>query len=228
MTTCIATLLVPAPTTGELKLARAARTARADAGGASSRARPRRAAALAVAVLSTVVAGCRDAPTHTDARAPSSSAAPPATAPRARPRPAPGSSPLRADPWWAAALASDDPLASAALAAHVGPAALAGALGDEDAVRAVALRALPHADRPDLALGALADALGAARGDEAVVADTIEGAIVAVRRDVEPIDPEGARRCADVLDRVADEGGRGGLGAARARALARRLRTRGS
>lgn len=207
MTTCIATHLSPARLAGTTNVARG------------------RSAALAGLLLVTAcgdAAPRADAPRSSVAVAPgaASSAAPPG------PRPAAGSSARRADPRWAAALASGDPGEAAALAAHLGPAPLVDALADEDAVRALALRALPRADRPDLALGPLGLALGDGRGDEAAVADAIEGALVATRRDVELVAPEGIRACAEALERVAAAGGKGALGPDRAVALAARVRDR--
>jgi hypothetical protein len=140
--------------------------------------------------------------------------------------PAPSTSPLRADPAWRAALAADDPALVAELGARRGHADLADALAHEAAVRTLALRALPHADRPDLALAALGSALEDGRGDQAAVADAIEAALAASRRDREPVDPSEVVACADALDRTASKGTVGGLDPDRARSLARRVRDR--
>lgn len=209
MTTCIARHLSPASPAGASKVARGTATA------------------LRGLALALLAAACGDAAPH--ASAPSASAAPSAAGASSvgrAPPPATGSSARRGDARWAAALASDDPGEAAALAAHLGPAPLAEALVDEGAVRALALRALPHADRPDLALQALGDALGDGRGDEAAVADAIEGVLVATRRDVELVAPEGTGACAAALERVSAAGGQGTLGGDRAAALAARLRDR--
>jgi hypothetical protein len=180
-------------------------------------------AAVPVVLLLLGLSGCGDASPPPSAP---SSAAPVASPSASAAAAAPGSSPRRTDPRWAAALdAAADDGAAAALAGHVGFAALADALADEDAVRALALRALPHADRADLALGALCAALDDGRADRGRVADAIEGALVATRRDVESADPDGLARCAAALDRAAAEPGEG-LDAERARGLARRVRER--
>lgn len=210
MTTCIASHLSPASPAGPVKVAR---------GRAASAARG--------VIVAALVTACGDAAPR--ASAPSASAtstAAGASSTGRAPAPDAGSSARRRDGRWAAALASDDPGEAAALAAHLGPVPLAEALSDEDAVRALALRALPHADRPDLALEALGRALGDGRGDEGAVADTIERALVATRRDVELVAPDGIGACAAALDRVAAAGGQGTLGGERAAALAARLRER--
>lgn len=184
---------------------------------------PSSGARCAAAALLAFLVACGDGSPPPSAP---SSAAPLASPSASTAGAAPGSSPRRADPRWASALdASGDDGAAAALAGHVGFAALAAALTDEDAVRALALRALPHADRPDLAIAALGAALDDGRGDRGRVADAIEGALVRSRRDVENVDSEGLARCAAALDRAAATPG-GGLDAERARALARRVRER--
>ncbi len=206
MTTCIARHLSP-ERTGTGTLARTARCA------------PAWAVALAL-----VACGDSSPPAAAPASTPAAVASPGPAAVEGRP--AVGSSSRRGDPRWAAALAeAEDEGAAAALAGHVGFAALADALADEDAVRALALRALPHADRADLALGALGAALHDGRGDRGGVADAIEGALVASRRDVENGDAAGVVRCAEALERAAATPG-GGLEGERARGLARRVRER--
>lgn len=128
----------------------------------------------------------------------------------------------RADARWR--LAEDGDEARAAELGNDTPISdLASALTDVDAVRAVALRALPYAGDRDGALGALGAALEQRRGDEAAVADAIERTLARHRRDTEMPSRDGAGACATALEGVSREGGRGGLDPSRAASLARRV-----
>ncbi len=191
--------------------------------GGSNVARARgRAAGVALAL---VVVACSDG--GVPAASPSASAAAsggPSAAPSVGRAPAPRS-PEDVAAWRAATGSEDDALA-AELAGRVGALDLAAALEEDEATRRTALRALPFADRADQALGALGRALGAGRGDEAAVADTIEGVLRSTRRDVEVLDAAGASACAAALRQVAEGGGRGSLPSARAESLARRVAER--
>jgi hypothetical protein len=122
----------------------------------------------------------------------SASAAPPAESPRKR------------DPRWIQA-ASDDPLEKARLAVAVGAAALLDGVADGGETAEIALAALPFADDGEAALGPLADR---ARGDAAArgrILAAILGIAGQPRRQREAIDPEGARRCAEVLVALAKD-----------------------
>jgi hypothetical protein len=173
----------------------------------------------AVVVAALVLGGCGD---RAVPPASSSSSAGTAASASATPGPAASTSRRRADPRWRAALDGDEARA-AELASDLAVDELAAALGDEDAVRGVAIRALPYARDRDATLGALAVALDHGRGDEASVADAIERTLAAQRRDTEVPSRDGARACSAALVRVAAAGGKGGLVAARAESLARRV-----
>jgi hypothetical protein len=120
--------------------------------------------------------------------------------------------------------AGDDPLEKARLAQAVGATELLRVFeaAGEDAT--IALQALPYADDAEAALGRLAE-LARAGGPlrRAVLTATL--AIAAEpRRPREPLDPEGARRCGEILVALAADAslprGERALAVSAARALA--------
>lgn len=112
-------------------------------------------------------------------------------------------SPRESDPRWL--LARDaDPAERARLAVEVGAAGLLEGVEDGGEIEATALAALPFADDAEIALGRLAEItleVGPTRRR------SLLGAILAVagqpRRQRDPLDPEGVRRCGQILLRLA-------------------------
>jgi hypothetical protein len=100
----------------------------------------------------------------------------------------------------------DDPLDKERLAVAVGAAELVAGVDDRDDVAQAALASLPFADDAEVALGTLADRLTSARSPpgwprtwRASVLTAILGVAGQPRRQREPLDPEGARRCGEAL-----------------------------
>jgi hypothetical protein len=110
------------------------------------------------------------------------------------------------DPRWLAAR-SDDPLEKARLAEAVGAAELLAGIGDGGETAETALAALPFADDAEIALGPLADRIATPEATDGALRHRLLSVILAVagqpRRQREPLDPEGARRCGQVLLRLA-------------------------
>jgi hypothetical protein len=175
-------------------------------------------------VAASLLAACGASPpapaaTPAPTPAPVAAAVPSSTATAAAPR----RNPRLTDPRWLLA-AGEDPLEKARLATSVGAAELLDGVADGGETAAVALGALPYADDADVALGRLAELARADAGARRRVLVAILGIAGRPRRAQEPLDPEGARRCADVLvalaaDRTLPREDRA-LSASAARALA--------
>jgi hypothetical protein len=109
-------------------------------------------------------------------------------------------SPRLHDPRWIQARDSD-PLEKERLAVAVGAAGLLAGLDDGGETAETALGALPFADDAEIALGRLSDL--AAREPVAERRRRLLVAVLGVagqpRRQREPLDPEGARHCGEVL-----------------------------
>lgn len=127
--------------------------------------------------------------------------APPVVAPPATIAPPP--SPRLTDPRWlqASSTAGEDPLERARLAVSAGAAELLEGIADGGDTAVTALAALPYADDADLALGPLAELArrGAGVGGRRRVLVAILGIAGRPRQPREPLDPEGARRCGELL-----------------------------
>ncbi len=132
--------------------------------------------------------------------------APPASASAPVPAPPPPSSPRLHDPRWLAAR-DEDPLEKARLAEAVGAAELLAGVGDGGDTAETALAALPFADDAEIALGPLADRIATPDASGATSRRRILATILAIagqpRRQREPLDLEGGRRCGQVLLRLA-------------------------
>jgi hypothetical protein len=155
--------------------------------------------ALAVAVLASWL-GCRSEPpraTPGDAGAAPTSSASAAAAPS-----------KMLDARWQRA-AGDDPLDAARLAEAVGAAGLLEGIDEGGEASRVALLALPHADDGELALRRVCELLAAsAPGKAEPVLEAVLGVAGQPRKQREPLDPEGARGCGDVLVRIAADAAR--------------------
>jgi len=153
---------------------------------------------LAVLLLAAASA-CRSEPVKTtavpDAGVPASvDAAPPAASSRA------------ADPRWQRAL-GDDPLDIERLAVAVGAGELLAGGGEGGEVARVALQALPQADDADLVMGALCDRAVSPPPDppRAAVLASILGIAGRPSTQREPQDPDGIRRCGELLPKLATD-----------------------
>ncbi|MEJ7731757.1 MAG: thiamine biosynthesis protein [Polyangiaceae bacterium] len=151
------------------------------------------------ALLLAVASGCRSEPVKTtavpDAGVPASvDAAPPAASSRT------------ADPRWQRAM-GDDPLDIERLAAAVGAAELLAGVGEGGEVARVALLALAHADDADLAMGALCDRAAIPPPDppRAAVLASILGIAGRPSTQREPQDPDGIRRCGELLPKLGSD-----------------------
>jgi len=115
-------------------------------------------------------------------------------------------SPRLHDPRWLAAR-DDDPLEKARLAEAVGAAELLAGVADGGDTAETALAALPFADDAEIALGPLADRIATPDAPGAPSRRRTLATILAIagqqRRQREPLDLEGARRCGQVLLRLA-------------------------
>jgi hypothetical protein len=161
-----------------------------------------RAAAAALLALATGAscAACARGPSLAVPREPGAvlaQSAAPGVAPSAAPAPPPHTR-RRDDPGWIAARDAD-PAEKARLARAVGAAELLGALGDPGEVPEVALAALPYADDRDIALGPLAERARTEPGRRHRLLVAILAIAGEPRGSREPLDPEGARRCGDIL-----------------------------
>lgn len=167
--------------------------------------------------LMALLAACRQVSpeTHT-VPLPSPSASAVAPAPE---------SPRRHDPRWLRAREAD-PMEKERLAVAVGAAGLVAGLDDGDEVAATALAALPFADDGEIALGRLGDLARAGGGRRRAVLTAILGVAGQPRQQREALDPEGARRCGEVLVALAEDAGvpreERALAVSAARALAER------
>ena len=112
--------------------------------------------------------------------------------------PPPRSSARRTDPRWLLA-AGDDPLEKARLAVAVGAAELLEGVADGGEIAEIALLSLPFADDGEIALGPLSALLSLPSPPRASVLAAILGVAGTPRRSREARDPEGAKRCAEVL-----------------------------
>jgi hypothetical protein len=148
-----------------------------------------------VAALSLVV-GCSPSRRETTASPSATASAAIAGAPAASPT---ASSARASDARWIAAR-DEDPAAVMRLAAVEGASGLLDGLADGGETAATALRALPHADDADVALGRLGALLAAAPGEQqAALLTTILAIAGEPRRQREALDPEGARSCFEAL-----------------------------
>lgn len=112
-------------------------------------------------------------------------------------------SPRLSDPLWIRAR-DEDPLERARLAEAFGAAELLLALDDGGQVAETALAALPFADDADIALGPLGlRALQAAPSELSPLLETILAVAGKPARPREPLDPEGARACAEAMLAIA-------------------------
>jgi hypothetical protein len=150
-------------------------------------------AAWALALL----AACRSEPVKT-------TTVPDAGAPVASASAAPTAAARSADPRWQRAL-GDDPLDIERLADAVGALELLAAVGEGGDVARVALLGLPYADDAELAIGALCDRAVTPSVDppRAAVLQAILGVAGQPRTQREPLDPDGIRRCGELLPRQA-------------------------
>jgi hypothetical protein len=139
--------------------------------------------------LLLLLAACRPAPaTHL----------PPSPTPSASIPAPPPENPRLHDPRWIDAR-SDDPLEKARLAVAVGAAALLAGLDDGGETAETALKAIPFADDAEIALGPLADRLRRDASRRRSILGAILGVAGQPPRQREPLDPEGARRCGEIL-----------------------------
>lgn len=112
-------------------------------------------------------------------------------------------SPRLSDPRWIQAR-DEDPLERARLAEAVGAAELLLALDDGGLIAETALAALPFADDADIALGPLGiRALVAAPPELLPLLEVILAIAGKPARPREPLDPEGARACAEAMLTIA-------------------------
>lgn len=107
-------------------------------------------------------------------------------------------SPRLTDPRWVAA-ADDDPLEKARLADAVGAAELLEGVEEGGSTADIALAALPYAADAELSLGRLGELARVGGPGRRKVLAAILGVAGLPRRQREALDPEGARRCGEVL-----------------------------
>jgi hypothetical protein len=138
-----------------------------------------------------LLASCRPAPA-------TSLPPPPPPPASSSPLPSPHENPRPHDPRWIQAR-SDDPLEKARLAVAVGAAGLLAGLADGGETAETALQAIPFADDAEIALGPLAERLRVEPGRRRQILAAIVGVAGQPPRQREPLDPEGARRCGEVL-----------------------------
>jgi hypothetical protein len=119
-------------------------------------------------------------------------------------------SPRLHNPLWIRAREDADPLEKERLAVAVGAAGLLAGLDDGGETAETALAALPFADDAEIALGRLAEILEGARLAEQRrrLLQAILGIAGQPRRQREPLDLEGARRCGGVMLGLAADRGR--------------------
>jgi len=167
--------------------------------------RTARVRSLARAVL-LCLAACKPAAPRPVAAHPVVLAPPPALdagAPAPTPPPV---NPRLHDPRWLAARDAD-PLEKARLAEAVGAAELLAGVGDGGETADTALAALPFSDDAEIALGPLADRIAPPGAVDGALRRRLLTVILAIagqpRRQRDPLDPEGARRCGQVILRLA-------------------------